>query len=276
MNQIQKTINSPEIFYWLDDKFVFYDRCITAGLPVPPMLAVLGVDCEGKYDEINSGEGLKHLLDEWQARQLILRRMRVSYRFGLFSVTCDEEYITDLATGERHTPTGSFELVRAVDQPYLVQRKLSLSKELHDIMSGGALGTVRIMTYRYRDERIGVPYARLKLPVSGALTDNFKHGTSGNLLCGIDVESGTLMTAYGVSDGCVSISGHATHPETGGAIEGRTLSFSDDVVELCKHAATCFPEFHTIGWDVAVTDETLYILEGNRTYDPDILQVVLR
>lgn len=276
MNQIQKTVNDPEIFYRLDDKFVFYDRCVEADLPVPPMLAVQSVDTEGKYEEISSAESLKRLLERWQIRELVFKRVRGSYGFGFFSIVWDGEAITDLASEHRYSTAEFYELIRAQESPYLVQKKLSPSKELSDVMPGGALGTVRVMTYRYLDGSLGVPYAFVKLPVSGQVNDNFKHGKSGNLLCGIHVDTGRLMKAYGVDDGCVSIVGHATHPETDAVLEGRQLSFWDEAVTLCKEAAKHFPEFRTVGWDVAVTDDALYILEGNRTYDPDGLQVTLR
>lgn len=276
MNRLQKTINDPEIFYLIDDKYRFYDRCNELGLPTPQMLALLAVDTDGKYREICSAEDMRACLDEWQLQSLVFKRIRGAYGWGFFSVEWDGEQVTDLATGECYDSASFFDLLISIDRPYIAQKKLSPSSELADIMPGGAMGTVRIMTYRHRDDSVTVPYAFVKLPVSGQVNDNFLHGSTGNLLCGIDVASGCMMTAYGVSPGAVTLESHDTHPETGAVIKGRSVPRWQAIVDLCIDAANKFPEFRTVGWDVAVTDDGLYLLEGNRTYDPDGLQVTLR
>ena len=40
-------------------------------------------------------------------------------------------------------------------------------------------------------------------------------------------------------------------------------------------AARAFPEFRTVGWDVALTEQGITILEGNWHYDPDGPQITL-
>jgi hypothetical protein len=46
-------------------------------------------------------------------------------------------------------------------------------------------------------------------------------------------------------------------------------------MSLIDRAAMVFPELNTLGWDVAVTNMGLYILEANSRYDIDLNQITL-
>jgi hypothetical protein len=54
------------------------------------------------------------------------------------------------------------------------------------------------------------------------------------------------------------------HPDTGRAIAGRTVKNIREILDLVEDAHTKLaPGVPTIGWDVAVTDKGMFLLEGN-------------
>ena len=176
----------------------------------------------------------------------------------------------------RNDPGQFFAELDVARSDYLVQPRLVRCDELRDVMPGTALGTLRIITYIRRDGTVLAPYAIIKLPVTGQVADNFVHGQSGNLISGIDVASGTMINAFGRPRGKHLPTQFRTHPETGSLIVGRRVPRWHDVLDLSVRAAKAFREMRTVGWDIGITDEGPIVIEGNRTYDADLLQITLQ
>ena len=65
-----------------------------------------------------------------------------------------------------------------------------------------------------------------------------------------------------------------SHPDSGLTFDGREIPFYGKVVELVTSAHKLFDTLQTIGWDVAVTSDGVYLLEGNHCWDIEMLQVV--
>ena len=57
---------------------------------------------------------------------------------------------------------------------------------------------------------------------------------------------------------------------------GRPVPRWHDVLNLSVRAAKAFGEMRTVGWDIGITDEGPMVIEGNRTYDADLLQITLQ
>ncbi|MGH6892554.1 MAG: sugar-transfer associated ATP-grasp domain-containing protein, partial [Dongiaceae bacterium] len=69
---------------------------------------------------------------------------------------------------------------------------------------------------------------------------------------------------------------HRTHPVTGARIEGRTLPYWSEVVDLACRAQTAFSDRPFVGWDIAILDSGPCLIEGNGGPDMDIIQRVYR
>jgi len=158
-----------------------------------------------------------------------------------------------------------------------MQEFLGPDQRLEPIMPGPALGTIRVVTVlEAASGNILVPYAFVKVTVKGNITDNFYHGATGNLLAGIDISNGRIMSAWGMSGsrpGCIAQV--QKHPDTGTVLPGFALPEWQRILAAVRHAATKFPELRTLGWDVAVTTKGIYLLEANCNYDPDGPQITL-
>jgi hypothetical protein len=275
--RMQKQVNDLRAFDQLDDKLAFHDVCNAAGIPMPEILAIVRSYGQSGDDprSVTTADTFASFIGRAGTGDLVFKRTRGSYGEGFWAMRSDGLALTSLKDGRTFEPRAFFDLLVGSAAAHVVQRRLQRCRELADVMPGEALGTVRVVTYVDRQGLVSVPWAFIKLPVGGQVSDNFAHGSSGNLLCGIDVDTGTMMHAFSRRPGRVVMTKFDRHPETGTPLPGRAVPRWHEITAICKRAAMVFPSFRTIGWDVAVTDDHVVVLEGNRTYDPDGMQITL-
>ncbi|MFO7956940.1 MAG: sugar-transfer associated ATP-grasp domain-containing protein, partial [Candidatus Brocadiia bacterium] len=104
--------------------------------------------------------------------------------------------------------------------------------------------------------------AEYKLQTGAAGADNV---ALGSLPVGVDTDTGTLGTALEVSD-----STGVAHPDriercpvSGERFAGVHVPCWEQAVEVALKAAECFPWVRAVGWDIAVTPDGPFIVEGN-------------
>jgi hypothetical protein len=131
--------------------------------------------------------------------------------------------------------------------------------------------TVRLMTFY--DEAAGAAFVgRAGHRIGTGRTRPVDGWLRGGLSAPVDLETGRLGRACTFpKDG--KVVWHATHPETGGPIEGVAIPHWDQVREHVAALASRLPYLPYIGWDVIVTDEGFSILEGNGRPDVNFIQV---
>jgi len=273
LDKFQSAIN-PSNTDLMDDKIYFYERCVECDLPTPQVLAVLNPNGLPMVDtknipQLHNEDDLQVFLKNNNKRTLMLKRTTGSYGLGMLSVTSDDGRAYD-HTGRELSAKAILEHCRAWPEIFMVQDHLEPADSLKALMPGRALGTFRVVTYLRKDSvTVDIPYAFVKFPLVGAINDNFHHGTTGNLLGGIDISSGKLKDAWGKKTGQTVISRVLQHPDTGVVFSGKAIPFWSKIVEIAAHAARSFKELRTVGWDIAVTNSGIFVLEGNWHYDPD-------
>ena len=137
----------------------------------------------------------------------------------------------------------------------------------------GTLNTMRFVTCRNRQGGLE-PWdpGMMRIGRAGSTVDNFAKGGIG---VGIDPEG--RLEKYGFShDKELNYVKMERHPDSGIAFEGRPIPFYHDAVALALKAHALFPTLDAIGWDVAITSDGPLLLEGNHTWDIEMLQVVHR
>lgn len=153
--------------------------------------------------------------------------------------------------------------------PLIVQARVRNASEV-SVWSTGALCTVRVVTTR-GGKGTPVPLlGLLRMPLADAVADNI---TRGGILSTIDLASGELGLArtFEIPD-AIHRREFERHPVTGTQITGRRLSCWNEIVELTVRAHQKFGAFHSIGWDVAITDKGLVLIEGNHDWGTMIAQ----
>jgi hypothetical protein len=145
-------------------------------------------------------------------------------------------------------------------------------------MPGLALGTFRVYTILQRHGQTpAIPFgmAIAKVPIRTSIIDNFHHGATGNLLCQVNVEDGTMTDACSKPAGVSGVLQVERHPDTHVVFREFTIPYWQEVMSQVTRAALNFGELPTLGWDVAITTHGVTILEANWHYDPDGFQILL-
>jgi Sugar-transfer associated ATP-grasp len=154
------------------------------------------------------------------------------------------------------------------NQPFLVQPRAHNHSALRDLSTGG-LCTARLVTARAPGELPQLVAAMLRMPVGGSVVDNF---SAGGIACTIDTQTGVL-TGSAVTWAPLSPR-HATHPETGGRIEGVSLPDWDAAVHICLRAQNELRTCPGIGWDMGFTPQGPILLEANLPFGIELTQFV--
>jgi hypothetical protein len=150
---------------------------------------------------------------------------------------------------------------------YLVQETLQQHLWLQGI-SGGASNSLRVVTFLPDNGEPFVQMAVLRLGRVGHMVDNW---AVGGVAVHIDVGSGRLgrgrlKPKYG---GCWVTS----HPDTGRQFVDQVIPEWPAVCDKVLHAARVTPGLRSVGWDVILSDRGPSIIEGNASWDLQLMQI---
>jgi hypothetical protein len=143
----------------------------------------------------------------------------------------------------------------AHDQPWVLHEAVGNHPDISRFASGGVC-TVHVATGLDEHAQPRVLFAALHLPASA---DSGWGPGSGELVAGIDVESGRLESALAefVSDGEFSV-----HPATGLMIEDAIVPQWSALRELALRAHQRFGEFPFVGWRIALSGAGPVLVEA--------------
>ena len=157
-------------------------------------------------------------------------------------------------------------IAKCREMPCMLQKVLKTGPELADL-SPKSLPTFRLITLQFANGHREVALAVLRLPVGEMVVDNF---SAGGLVIAIDLETGELGRAFGKKP---KLHGLTVHPDTGGQIYQREIPSWPLIKDLALRAHATLPELHSVGWDIAVTTEGLSIVEANRGWAFEMIQI---
>mgnify|MGYP006281493091 CR=1 FL=1 len=146
---------------------------------------------------------------------------------------------------------------RSEQVPLVLQREVRNGSSWQPF-TGGGLTTARIMTGRLPQGDIVPIGAGLRMPTGGSIVDNVN---AGGIISQIDLQSGRLSQAVSMEpfDGTLT---YESHPDTEHPLSGTLLPQWPEVVALSREAHEAV-DVVTVGWDIALTEDGLTIIEGN-------------
>jgi hypothetical protein len=100
------------------------------------------------------------------------------------------------------------------------------------------------------------------------VVDNFEHGLSGNIESLVSLADGRLKSAVTMDSGGSGVQTIPNHPKTKIAFDRFNLPLWDQACKLVTTAAPKFLPVRAIAWDVALTPDGPYIVEGNIWWYP--------
>jgi hypothetical protein len=245
-----------------EDKSVFYAFCAKIGVPTPKLLALFFKDSSGLHWEGKPLFGEDRWADFFEndcPDEFVIKPSKGVYGDGIIFVEkgkagfSGKKLFKELATNSRY-------------DSFVVQECLSNHPDIMEINSKKGLQTLRIITFIDKSLEVHVIHAYLKLIVGEARIDNHKSGETGNLFCQIDINKGTLGVPLLITDnGPLEF---PKHPETNKDINGLILPQWKETLAFTKKVAPHFLPMRSIGWDVAISEEGIRIIEGNARWDP--------
>ncbi len=128
------------------------------------------------------------------------------------------------------------------------------------IFKNKSLNTIRVYSIVGKSGEVVILTAILRAGVGDSVVDNY---CAGGVIYNIDVEHG-IVTEPGHSEhGGNKV---VMHPQSDLSVIGLQIPRWNQLIDYVKTLATVVPECRIIGWDIAVTETGLDVIEGN--HDP--------
>lgn len=258
------------------NKILFHEHCVREGLPDIPIICRLG----GTRTPV--GDIVTHVTDADELaarlvsapRQLFIKPTHGMQGRAAFSLNQRDGCLE--FNGRTGTANELFDFLKARSRPkngFIIQPRISPHPKMVPLASATGLSTIRLITAMHADGP-RVLFACLKIATGSNVVDNFAHGSTGNLLAGIDIETGVMMPAVGSARrDWPAIVEVASHPDSGQPIAGSRVPLWDEIITTALRGQRSLPEFKTIGWDIAITTEGVVLVEANYDYDPLIIEI---
>lgn len=146
-------------------------------------------------------------------------------------------------------------LEKIVRDKYIIEEIIENHKDIKAI-NPETLNTIRVLSMVKSDGSVVITNAFLRFGVGDSVVDNF---SAGGMACLIDVGSGILKT---MAKSKFS-SGIIHHPLTKIKLLGYQIEDWDKIVKYISKIALMVPEARYIGWDIAILNNGLELIEGN-------------
>lgn len=162
-------------------------------------------------------------------------------------------------------------LSRLADKRYVVQNTIKQHPDVSKIF-GKSLNTIRVATVKdnKRGEIVVLP-PLLRIGRGDSSVDNW---AVGGIAVGIDTDHHTLKK-YGFYKPGFGTK-VTSHPDTGVEFDGYKIPYIKESIALVKNFHKYFKDVHSIGWDIAITEDGPMIIEGNDNWEISLIQVCSR
>lgn len=284
LRHVQIKLNPPDLGFLIDNKIEYYIRCLQHGLRSPKIWAII---CGNSHRIGQIPQGTRVITDKKQLfnfmqsqeehQDLIIKPAKGLGGEGLISLIINPDGVFDAL--DRLIPIEEIYhhcFLEYQNEPFIVQERLKPHPDLKSLMPGRSLGCFRINTY-FSEPKPSVLFVFIKIPARNNITDTFHSGTTGNLIAQVDITTGKIGKAWGKrpDKDTIFLSEYTAHPTTGVALKGFRIPQWDAILKTAIRGAQAFPEFKIIGWDVALSENGIFLIEANRRWDADAPQIVL-
>lgn len=137
--------------------------------------------------------------------------------------------------------------------------------EQHDVLNDiypESLNTLRVITIVDKENNVNIIGAILRMG-AGKYIDNFD---AGGVSAKVNIETG-VIEGPAIYKTPLDTTFYKNHPVNNNKIVGIKLPYWREVITLVKEASLHIPEVRTVGWDVVLTNQGAFLLEGNHNWD---------
>lgn len=234
------------------------------------------------FEKMNSSKAIKKLNDKHLFNSHFSPFVK---RKWLYSQTMDFNSFSDLCENCDMLiikPEGGMEGngIRKYSSPKELTSKKALFDELtigsymieecikqHPAMVYGntSVNTIRAHSIMDKNGDIHLGKMIFRVGVGESVVDNYAHG---GCAYEVDLETGRIISPSLTKDGKEVY----IHPQTDIFMLGRQIPNWEKVKEGVKAAHAMLPECRFIGWDVAITDDGIELIEGNHNTDYEFFE----
>ena len=267
MNIIQGRLNNSLWRCIVNNKGIFYKYSHALNLPIPKLYAILNKDGSSISDSgtriNNCSDWIKFVRGEIP-NEFVIKPSMGKWGEFIYVYSKTNSKIMD-ESGKPQNENDIYEMVMQNQHydSFIVQERLNIHPNFFEISPSKNLHCARIITLVNSIGKVQILHGQLNL-VTGKNTAS----QEGNLKIDISLNDGRLDHGVLLNRNKGGFERITKHPETGKSFKGFRIPNWEDILLLAEKAATTFLPLRTLGWDFAVTENGVKILEANAFYGP--------
>lgn len=145
-----------------------------------------------------------------------------------------------------------------VEEDVIVEELIVQHRDM--VFGNRSVNTIRVLTACRPDGTARIMKAFLRAGVGDTLVDNT---ATGGYYYEVDLDNGIVCSGGTSKDGDLVL----VHPQTDIVMLGFKVPLWDEVVKMCIDAARRLPRVAMVGWDVAISQDHVQLVEGNNSAD---------
>lgn len=244
--RLRKEVQKKEYEILFEDKYVCYQLCKAAGLPLPKQYGL--ITPKDDYKEI-----ICKILNAEPSKKIIIKPLSGSGGKDIFVAAIVKNEIV-LKQNIIEKSLGDFVL----QELSVIQEFITQHEKLNNVAK--SINTIRLVTMMTRDNDIILIGGLMRFGIGDSLLDNT---SLGGVAIGIDLSEGKLLK-YGYD---FNSKNHLYHPSSKVLFKGFQIPLWDDVVSLSKKVQRAFPYYRMLGHDIAVSPSDPVLIEINAAHD---------
>jgi len=272
LTKVQESLNPVSWTPVLRNKGIFYRYCMALGVPIPKLYAIFFRKTAGwayNGSPLTTRDDWKSFFDTQLPSRFVIKPASATCGYGVNIFSRVGQTFVD-TSGSSLKPEQIYDILLSDPRydSFVIQQRLQSHPELMHLGGTEFLQTVRFITFVDTDNNSRILHANWKPIVGPNIVDNWQNGQIGNLIATISLDSGLLKPAVKSSLNGQGIKTIPAHPQTGFSFDGFQMPLWQQACGLVKETAPKFLPVRTIAWDVAITPDATYIVEGNIWWDP--------
>jgi hypothetical protein len=183
---------------------------------------------------------------------------------GIFSLKIMQNKIS--IDGKETSKDEVLNLLLSAD--YLIQERITQHPQI-SLLNSSTINSIRLQTVMDKDGNVHSFGAGLRIGRKGSSVDNW---AKGGVFVGIDMDKGKLKEIgflkpqYGTSV--------KEHPDTKIVFKDYVIPYYKEAEELAVKLHKYMYRCHSVGWDIAITENGPVFIEGNGLWEISLLQAV--
>lgn len=235
------------------DKFVFSQFLSSLGFAAPKNLALVNSESLTWLNNMKSMPLTSLIEDQKLNINGFCKKMSGQGGEGAFAVKIKD---SKLYIKEKEVTLDEFKKKISDGDLYLLQERIIQHPKMSELHPD-SVNSIRIITFN-NNGKVEVFSAAIRIGSKGSSVDNWAKGA---IAAGIDLDTGKLKSEGFFKPG---YGGRVEkHPDTGVTLRDFEIPFFSESVRLTLNLHTYLYGIHSIGWDIAITENGPVFIEGN-------------